>query len=355
MTSLPLPKIASDAQHLTDALRRSGALGDGRVSAVAVESSRPTVLSHIIRLRLTYEGAASGAPDTVILKTGLPDRAGPAWNAGRHEVAFYTQVASAMTGRTVPRCYEAAWEQATNAWHLLLEDLTPSHAIATVWPLPPSTTQCESIVTAWARFHAAWWDDPRLGSSVGEWTGDDAAAADLKRFGERYAQFADQLGDRLPPERRALYERLIDAGPRLGARYRTRRNLTIVHGDSHVWNCLLPRDGGSQDVRLFDWDSWRVDTGSDDLAYMLAMHWYPDRRRRLERPLLDRYHATLEAHGVRGFDRRALDDDYRLSVLWLLARPVWQAASDIPPLIWWNNLERALMAIDDLGCADLLA
>ena len=139
-----------------------------------------------------------------------------------------------------------------------------------------------------------------------------------------------------------------------GARYRTRRNLTIVHGDLHVWNCLLPRDGG-QDVRLFDWDSWRIDTGTDDLAYMLAMHWYPDRRRRLERPLLDRYHAALEAHGVRGYDRRALDEDYRLSVLWLIARPVWQAASNIPPLIWWNNLERSLMAVDDLGCADLLA
>ena len=188
MTSPPLPKIAFDVRHLTDALRRSGALGDGRVSAVAVESSRPTVLSHIIRLRLTYEGAASGAPDTLILKTGLPDRADPTWHAGRHEVAFYNQVASAMTGRTVPRCHEAAWEQATNAWHLLLEDLTQSHAIATVWPLPPSTAQCESIVMAWARFHAAWWDDPRLGNSVGEWTGDDAAAADLKRFAERYAQ-----------------------------------------------------------------------------------------------------------------------------------------------------------------------
>jgi hypothetical protein len=354
MTSIPLPKIASDAQHVTDALRRSGVLANGRVCAVAVESSRPTVLSHIVRLRLSYDGAAAGAPDTVILKTGLPDRA-PTWNAGRREVAFYQQVASAMAGRTVPRCYEAAWEQATNAWHLLLEDLTQSHAIATVWPLPPSTVQCESVVTAWARFHAAWWDDPRLGNTVGEWTGDEAAAADLKRFAERYAQFADQLADRLPPERRTLYERLLVAAPRLYARIRARRNLTIVHGDSHVWNCFLPRDASSGDVRLFDWDSWRIDTATDDLAYMMAMHWYPDRRRRLERPLLDRYHATLEAHGVRGYDRRELDEDYRLSVLWLLARPVWQAASNIPPVIWWNNLERTLLAIDDLGCAGLLA
>ena len=74
----------------------------------------------------------------------------------------------------------------------------------------------------------------------------------------------------------------------------------------------------------------------------------------MDRPLLDRYHAVLVAHGVRGYDRRALDDDYRLSVLWQLMTPVWQAAIDLPPLIWWGHLERIMLAVDDLGCRDLL-
>jgi hypothetical protein len=91
----------------------------------------------------------------------------------------------------------------------------------------------------------------------------------------------------------------------------------------------LRRDGRSDDVRLFDWDSWRIDTATDDLAYMMAMHWYPDRRRRLERLLLDRYHDALIAHGIAGYDRRALDEDYRLSTLWLLMRPVWQEVNNI--------------------------
>jgi hypothetical protein len=103
-------------------------------------------------------------------------------------------------------------------------------------------------------------------------------------------------------------------------------------------------------VRFFDWDSWRVDVGTDDLAYMMALHWYPDLRREFARPLLDHYHARLVAHGVTGYDRHALDDDYRLSVLWQIATPVWQSSNDIPPLIWWNNLGRAFLAIDDLGC-----
>jgi hypothetical protein len=78
---------------------------------------------------------------------------------------------------------------------------------------------------------------------------------------------------------------------------------------------------------------------------MLAMHWYPDRRLRMEQPLLDRYHAALLASGVQGYDRAALAQDYRLAVLWQTATPIWQAMSNIPPLIWWNNLERIF-----LGC-----
>ena len=114
------------------------------------------------------------------------------------------------------------------------------------------------------------------------------------------------------------------------------------------------RDLGD-DVRLFDWEGWRVDVATDDLAYMMALHWFPDHRRRHERDLLDCYHAELLAHGVSGYDRRALDDDYRLSVLWQIATPVWQAANNIPSGIWWHHLERIFLAIDDLGCRDFLA
>ena len=87
---------------------------------------------------------------------------------------------------------------------------------------------------------------------------------------------------------------------------------------------------------------------------MIAMHWYPDQRRRMERSLLDHYHAALVAHGVRGYDQQDLFDDYRASVLFLIMRPVWQEAVNISPVIWWNNLQRILLAVDDLGCGDLL-
>jgi hypothetical protein len=344
-----LPGAASP-ERLSKVLRECGALRGGHVRDVVVESSRETLLSRIIRLRLAYDGAVGDAPSSVILKTGLPERLGGSWTGGRGEVAFYSQVAAALSDCLVPRCFEANWDSGTNAWHLLLEDLTDTHATATTWPLPPTEEQCRTILHTLARFHAAWWDHPRLGVSVGAWVDSEAMNQHLQKFADEFKTF----GDRLSGERRELYERFIDAAPRLRARYLSHRNISVVHGDAHIWNFFLPRNGGD-DVRLFDWDSWRIGVPSSDLAYLMALHWYPDRRRRWERPLLDYYHATLLAHGVRGYDRRALDDDYRLSTMWQIMTPVWQSAIDLPPVIWWSHLERIMLAIDDLGCRELLA
>jgi hypothetical protein len=350
MAAETLPAAAS-ADRLSEILRRCGKLENGSVSDVVVDSSRATLLSRITRLRLSYAGEASGAPPTLILKTSLPERM-DRWNAGRHEVAFYNNVAAMMRVEHVPRCFEANWEGETKAWHLLLEDLTDSHLIATRWPLPPSAEQCEKIVRAKARFHAQWWDDPRLGTTVGTWL--PADDHQLQVFDAVVTRFFDRVGDVLPTHRRDLYRRLIDRGSELNKRFHSHRHMTVVQGDAHYWNCFLPKDGG-HDVRFFDWDCWRVDVGTDDLAYMIALHWYPDRRALLERSLLDLYHTTITAHGVTGYDRRLLEADYRLSVLWQIATPVWQFNGNIPPVIWWNNLERIMLAVDDLGCYDLLS
>jgi hypothetical protein len=167
MMTEPLPVGVGPAE-LTEALRRASALADqASVREITVENAHSTILSRIFRLRLTYDRITPDAPGSVILKTGLPERIGSGWNAGRQEVAFYTEVAATMALPLVPRCFEAHWDAETETWRLILEDLTESHYIATVWPLPPTMEQCAKIVRRRARFHAAWWDDARLGKLVG--------------------------------------------------------------------------------------------------------------------------------------------------------------------------------------------
>jgi hypothetical protein len=46
--------------------------------------------------------------------------------------------------------------------------------------------------------------------------------------------------------------------------------MTIVQGDAHVWNYFVPCDG-TNGVRLFGWNSWRVHVPAVDLGDMMAM------------------------------------------------------------------------------------
>jgi len=340
------------AERLTEVLRRGGGLDTGRVVEVGVDTSRTTLVSTIERLRLRYAGGEG--PATLIRKRPRHDIAPDLADILRNEVAFYARVAPAMPAGRLPRCYGIGGAE-EGPRYVLLEDLTDSHAIVSEWPVPPTLEQCERIMETYAAFHGQWWDDARLGDSIGTWL-DTSGVFDrhLAEFSKRLAAFADRLGDRMSPERLSLYERLLEAAPRLLARYRTHRGLTLVHGDAHVWNALHPRDPATGTIRLIDWDGWRVDTATDDLSYMIALHWYPDRRRRLERRLLEHYHATLTAHGVERYPLSSLLDDYRLSVLWQITTPVWQASFRLTPAVWWSHLERIMLAVDDLDCRALL-
>ena len=77
-----LPR-AAQPEYLTETLRRCGVLGGNRVTDALVESSRATILSRIIRLRLSYDGPATDAPASLILKTGLPESADAPKNPGQ--------------------------------------------------------------------------------------------------------------------------------------------------------------------------------------------------------------------------------------------------------------------------------
>ena len=143
-----------------------------------------------MRLKLAYEGPAEKAPASLILKTWQPrDGVPEAWSA--REVLFYDTVAPATPAGLLLRCFDAGQSPQTKGWHLLLEDVTESHRIATGWPLPPTEPQCRAIVGVLARFHAAWW-----GATQAE--PDMAMVRDLQqRLPGFWANFSDLLSDRL--------------------------------------------------------------------------------------------------------------------------------------------------------------
>ena len=343
--------------RLTSILREQGCLSQG--AAVTVQKDLPyfSDMSIFFRLTLGYSAnAPTSAPLRLLLKIPKPE---PDWTVilGQKEVDFYCAVASAMSHAPVVRCYDALYCPQSGQSHLLLDDMSVTH-FQPEWPLPPLNRQCEQLIDCIARFHAFWWDHPRLGDDVGQLPDDGSVRKHYQELAEAWSGFADFLGDRLSVERRQLYENVLSSWPKMWHQRRGRftnpTNITLIHGDLHCWNILYPRDPQKEDVYLIDWEDWRVSIGTDDLAYMIALHWYPERRQRMESNLLSRYHTNLLKHGITHYDWDECWCDYRLSVIRQLFIPVWLWFYKLPPAIWWPQLERAVLAFEDLRCAEFL-
>jgi hypothetical protein len=353
---------------LTRVLKEKGVLSGGKVARVR-QASFSSVTSSISRLEVRYSGdAREDAPRRLLLKcfvpddraTGLVEREFIEW--GKREVDFYNVVAEHMTAMdTAPvvRCYDARYSPERNVAHVLLEDMSDTHSVPP-WPLPPLRAQCEQAVDALARCHAFWWEDPRLGAGVGHVPGVELMSAFVRELEEKFPSFVDLLGDRLPVEKRELYERFFSSIARRPFRPQAvvpaseRRAVTLVHGDATWWNFLYPRDPARDRVYMVDWQAWRIGVGTDDMVHLIGLHLDPERRHALEIDLLKRYHGKLQEEGIDGYGWADCWNDYRESVLHFLAVPIWQWAVGLPVTIWWPALNRILHTCADLHCEELL-
>jgi hypothetical protein len=339
------------AEWLTGALRDGGVLDRGRVASVRVERWRSKPLSELLRLQVTYSPGAPAAPASLVAKVSKPGPASRrAARRGWKENRFYTLVAPHMADPPVPVCYGAAHDPARGRSHLLIEDLSESHD-RPPRGLPPTPEQAGQDVDCLAAVHGRWWNEPDLVRAVGLRDGRwyerrIAATADV------HARFDAAVGPHLPAATRALLAEVAASHPALLRRH-ARAALTVAHGDAHCWNFLTPRASGGRPC-LLDWECWDVEPGTKDLAALMALHWYPDLREALERPLLERYHRGLQAHGVEGYGWAACWTDYRFAVAERMLSPLYQWHRGRPVDAWWPNLARITAAYRDLGCAELL-
>ena len=343
---------------LTQRLTARGVLRRGAVVGVAVvaHASPAGATADTMSLALTYSDDAAGpVPGRLFLKIAKPDLHPEVLAAGRREVAFYRAMAAATGPVPLPRCYDALDDGRAGHFHLLLDDLSATH-FRRPHPIPPSPRHCELLVESLAHLHAYWWESPRLGGELGALDDERLRHERRRRLEATVPAFLDFLGDALLPAQREMYRRVL-ASPLLSRREARRQRgerITLVHGDVHVGNCLLPHDPARGGVTLIDWQRWEIAVGTDDVACFIARHWSPQRRAALERPLVHRYHRHLTAHGVRGYDWRQCWDDYRGSVALMTLVPIGQFRREQHPAAIWSGLENSSAAYQDLRCAELL-
>jgi hypothetical protein len=336
------------AKTLSRWLRRSGTLPRGTVADVRFELDFETTISRLAFLTATYSAdAPADLPRRLVVKSPLLSS-----TVGQEsELQFYRQLAPILGTPPLASCL-ATVEDDGDPGTIVLEDLRATHDHPP-WPLPPSRTQCELALDALVRVHVQWWEAPTLGHSVGKLHTPESLTSMVQGISGHLPAFTDALGDALTAEARNVFERVFGSSLQPWMRLTDRRALTVIHGDAHTWNFLFPRSGEGP-AFLLDWQLWHVDVAARDLAFLMALHWYPSRRRELERPLVRYYYEGLLAHGREDYAFDELWLDYRRSVVRNLTIPILFWKRGMKPEGWWHRLECALAAYRDLACDELL-
>jgi thiamine kinase-like enzyme len=266
------------------------------------------------------------------------------------EARFYQAMRDNPAGVPIVLCYDVGMDD-ENA-HILLQDLSQTHEARPPSQFPPNGRECEAIIDGLADLHAYWWNSPRLDTTFGGALSGAALRQNYAEDIEQFPAFADFLGDRLSPQRRSIYERVGSRLTDLMVHRFAQGDLTLVFEDVHSGNFLYPRKPDDK-LYFIDWEQWGINLAMNDLAYMMALFWSPERRSRLETPYLKRYHERITAKGIR-YSWDALWHDYRLCVMYFLFRPVLQWSRRHHIDVWWNHFERITAAYLDLNCDELL-
>jgi hypothetical protein len=299
------------------ALRQGHAIGVGTVREIACTPLEigSRFYGEIVRLKLTYDPPETDWPRSIVAKfsSSSPEiRQRP--NTKRsyeNEVRFYQNIARESL-LPVPTCYYADVDR-ESGWHvLLLEDLAPARSGSQTEGCSP--TQARAAVHHIARFHAHWWENPKLDNL--DWLVDPpetlSGAERARLYEQWWPAFIRKVGKPLPEEVIEIGELL---GKHLGrlSRLSRKQPRTLRHGDYHLGN-LMFGETIERPFYVVDWHFVHPGLGISDIARFLS-ELVPADRRAVEMDLLRDYVRILGDHGVRNYSFDAAMYDYRISLL----------------------------------------
>ncbi|MHC4426725.1 MAG: aminoglycoside phosphotransferase family protein [Planctomycetota bacterium] len=355
MDKFDFEKKQATPEWLTSILAKNEFLSKGKVSSIEQEISKSigfTITSTYFSLKVNYSKESSSLlPSKILMKMIKPEF----YDAGQKEVDFYDAVVNTKTPLLpVMTCYGTEKSPKTKQCYILLDDLTHTH-YQTKWPLPPAQDQCKEAITVLAKMHAYWWNHSRFEEPIFELPSEEGVRKSIQQAEKLFPKFVNFLGDRLSEKRKKTYDLVFEKLPELcWSRLSSPKRLTLIHRDAHYWNFLFPRNKEENQCVIIDWQSWGIGVGAVDLSKMIALRWYPERRQRMEQPLLKFYLEEMQKQHI-DYVWNDFWTDYRVCVIVNLLNPVFlHSMLDLHPAIWWPNLERGFAAFEDLNCLEFL-
>jgi hypothetical protein len=313
-TPLPVSPEGLTPEWLTAALRESGALIEGEVTAVerSVIGTGIGFIGIVTRLELTYSGAPDEAPHTLIAKLPSADpgsrMVGVAFGLYEREVRFYETLATSC-GMPAPKPYFAAYDPTAGQAVLLLEDLRDGSFGDQV--AGSTAVQAELAIDAIGKLHARWWQSPEFANYPWITSGVETIRQPIQLMYEGVWRIAvERFGHLFPEDIRAL---IPDFGRRTMAALdqMSASPETLCHGDYRPDNLFFGNAESKQPLVVCDWQGPGRAPAVVDAAYFIAGSLDIEERRTREVELLRRYHDHLLEGGVKEYSFEQLKVDYR--------------------------------------------
>ena len=253
-----------------------------------------------------FEFVADGS-SSVVLKVPAEDKSlrELAASVYEREVRFYADLASSLPCHT-PECFFAAIAESGGDFTLVLEDLAPAQQGDQIAGCTPA--QANLALKNLALLHGPTWNSPDLAAHAA------FAPQDYSLLGEIYplahAQFIERYGTRLMGHTADVLEAFVPNA--VAWLDETHDPFTLTHADYRLDNLLFTDDS----VAAVDWQTIRLGSPGQDVAYFLGNSLPIDIRREHEAPLLEVYLGALTDYGVTGYDLAQLQADCMLGA-WL--------------------------------------
>ena len=274
-------------------------------------------MGQLARVTLTYAEEAKIGPGSIIAKFASTMSATREMardqSLYRREIGFYRDIGQDV-GIRVPVCYHSDFDEETQFFVMLLEDMAPGEPSDQVTGTSRETSR--QVIEQFASLHARWWNSEKLdGFSWAKWIINEMPMEEgLARLQESI-QEVEETGsfDAYPEMKRLIYLlpplfRMQPAPP---------YPFSLTHGDLRSDNIIQPSAEGGE-FCVLDWQLAGKGDPVNDIARWMAQSITIEDRKETEQELLKLYHAKLIEHGVTGYSYKAFINGYKINLVVIL-------------------------------------
>ena len=352
---IPAGPEAITPDWLTQALHSTGTITNAAVTSFDLESiGEQGIIGQVTRFRLDYDIIEENVPKSLVAKFANtdPEIQAIAKRSRMHEkeVRFYNEIAKEIELHT-PLSYYGDFDIETGESVLLLEDI--NNARMGDYFQGCSFEEAEIVTRHLAKFHATFWQNPGLEKM--EWMPlfNDKAKNSQDWYQRSWVRFTENFSDQLTGS-------FLELGERFGKHLVNHLNQlaepprTIIHSDLNIKNLFFGIDESSAPLTVIDWHFVKQGRGVFDVANFFFLCLTTEHWRAWELDLLRSYCSILVENGVQGYEFSQCLEDYRHSILYLLAYLPGGVEIEGNTSKSRESIRRYLTAVDDHKVSELL-